>query len=152
VTFHVAGLDHTGLTVTDIQRSIRLWRDVLGFTHSRTFEITGDFAAGLTGRAGAHTTHAIGSREGRAVELVECLSPHDTEHLRPRPCDVGSVRVALTVDGMHAAPGAPVEVGCTPVGAPQPIPDGTRRGSLFVYVHGPDRVTIELIQLTHPGT
>jgi hypothetical protein len=65
-----------------------------GFDLTRTFELTGDFAAGLTGRAGALTRHAILAHGQRLVELVEYVSPADTETFRPRPCGVGSVHVA----------------------------------------------------------
>jgi lactoylglutathione lyase len=129
----VLGVDHTGITVSSLDRSVGLWRDVLGFDLTCTFELTGDFAAALTGRAGAHTRHAVLAHGQRLVELVEYVSPADTETFRPRPCDVGSVHVA--------------------VGESLAIPDGARRGSLFAYMHDPDGVTLELIQLvpSQPG-
>jgi hypothetical protein len=69
----------------------------------RGLELTGNFAAGLTGRAGVHTRHAILAHGQRLLE-VEYVSPADTETFRPGPCDVGSVHVALTVADIGAAP------------------------------------------------
>ncbi len=112
-------LDHTGVTVSDLGRSVKLWRDVLGFELTRTFELTGDFAAGLTGRPGAHTKHAILSHGRRLVELVEYVSPVETETFRPRPCDVGSVHVALTVADIDAALAALAALGCVAVCSPK---------------------------------
>ena len=101
MAIEVTGVDHTGITVSDLARSVALWRDVLGFEVTRTFELTGDFAAGLTARPGARTQHAILRRDQRLIELIEYLSPAETETFRPRPCDVGSVHVGLTVADIH---------------------------------------------------
>jgi lactoylglutathione lyase len=149
----VLGVDHTGITVSSLDRSVGLWRDVLGFDLTRTFELTGDFAAALTGRAGAHTRHAVLAHRQRLVELVEYVSPADTETFRPRPWDVGSVHVALTVADIGAALTALIAVGCVAVGESLAIPDGAHRGSLFAYMHDPDGVTLELIQFvpSQPG-
>lgn len=144
---NVLGVDHTGITVSSLDRSLALWRDVLGFELIRTFELTGSFAAGLTGSPGARTRHAIVSSGQRLVELVEYVTPPDTETYRPRPCDVGSVHVALIVADIAAALAALADAGCAAVGEPLAIPDGARKGSLLAYVHDPDGVTLELIQL-----
>jgi lactoylglutathione lyase len=146
----VLGVDHAGITVSSLDRAVALWRDILGFELTRTFELTGDFAAGLTGRAGARTRHAILAHGQRLVELIEYVSPADTATFRPRPCDVGSVHVALIVADIGATLAALAAAGCAAVGAPLAIPDGARRGSLFAYVHDPDGVTLELIQLVPP--
>jgi len=151
VSIDVRRADHTGFTVSDLETALRLWRDALGFTVLRRFELTGDFAAALSGQPGAHSRHAIVHAHGQRVELIEYLSPVPTARYRPRPCDVGSVHLGLIVADMGAALAELSAAGCTPVGDPRPIPDGARKGSLFAYVHDPDGVTLELIELA-PGT
>jgi catechol 2,3-dioxygenase-like lactoylglutathione lyase family enzyme len=143
----VRRVDHTGITVSDLGRAVALWRDVLGFEVTRTFELTGEFAATLTGQPGAHTEHAVLACGQQLIELIEYVDPAGTATFRPRPCDVGSVHVALMVADIRAAIAALSAAGCTAVGEPAAIPDGARRGSLFAYVQDPDGVTVELIEL-----
>ncbi|MGH3393540.1 MAG: alpha/beta fold hydrolase [Streptosporangiaceae bacterium] len=75
----LAAPDHRVVAI-DLARSVALWRDGLGFEVAPTFELTGDFAAGLTGRPGARTQHAIllalpgGARRG---SLLAYMQDHD---------------------------------------------------------------------------
>jgi catechol 2,3-dioxygenase-like lactoylglutathione lyase family enzyme len=60
----VLRVDHTGITVSNLDRSVTLWRDVLGFEVTRGFELTGDFASGL--ELIQPTAPAPGGRKDRA--------------------------------------------------------------------------------------
>lgn len=71
-SFTVRATDHTGITVTDLDRALELWHDALGLSIVRSFELTGDFAAHLTGRPSAHTRNVIpfGTRRGSRFAYV----------------------------------------------------------------------------------
>jgi len=51
--FRIIGADHTGITVSNLERSLEFWRDVLGFELSHTAHQTGEMAEQITGVKGA---------------------------------------------------------------------------------------------------
>src|SRR5437762_2676465 len=96
----IAGADHTGITVSNLERSLAFWRDVLGLELSHRAHQTGEMAKEITGVAGAELKLAVlKAPGGHKIELLEYLAPPDRkQNAHRRPCDVGSVHVALLVD------------------------------------------------------
>ena len=47
--FRIISADHTGITVSNLERSLTFWRDVLGFELSHIAHQTGKMACGITG-------------------------------------------------------------------------------------------------------
>src|SRR5438045_7462898 len=103
-SFRIIAADHTGITVSDVARSLAFWRDVLGFELSHTAHQTGEMAKEITGVAGAELKLAVlKAPGGHKIELLEYLAPPDRkQNVDRRPCDVGSVHVALLVDKFEA--------------------------------------------------
>ena len=102
--FRIIAADHTGITVSNLERSLAFWRDVLGFELSHTAHQTGEMATEITGVAGAEIKLAVVKAPGgHKIELLEYLAPAERKrHVDPRPCDVGFVHVALIVDDLDA--------------------------------------------------
>jgi len=95
--------DHTGITVSNLERSLAFWRDVLGFVLSHTAHQTGDLAREITGVEGAELKLAVlKTPGGHKIELLEYLAPADRKRGTLRPCDVGSVHVALLIEDLDA--------------------------------------------------
>ena len=63
-----------------------------------------------------------------------------------RPCDVGSVHIALTVDNLEAVLSAIAASGWKTAGEPQMLKSGPNAGKRVVYVRDPDGTTIEFMQ------
>lgn len=147
VRFTVDSVAHTGITVTDLEASIRFWSGVLQFEVERRFELSGDFAAEVTGVPGAHVLAAVLGGGGHRIELLQYLQPRQRSHLRPRPCDVGSVHLAINVDDLTAAAAACAAHGWSLAGEPQTMLSGARAGTRFAYLHDSDGLTLELIQV-----
>src|SRR5437762_12995470 len=103
-SLQIAGADHTGITVSNLERSLAFWRDVLGFELSHTAYQTGELAKEITGVAGAEIKLAVvKSAGGHKIELLEYSAPAERKRgVNLRPCDVGSVHVALIVDDLDA--------------------------------------------------
>src|SRR5215470_5757226 len=99
---HVVSADHTGITVTNLERSLAFWRDVLGFQLSHRPHQTGELASEITGVPGAEISIAVLKGYGHKIELLEYLAPSGRKRVVLRPCDVGSVHVAFTVDDLDA--------------------------------------------------
>ena len=147
-SFRILGADHTGITVENLERSLAFWRDVLGFELSHTAHQTGELAREITGVAGAEIKLAVlRAPGGHKIELLEYVAPPDRKKdVDLRPCDVGSVHVALLVDDLEAVLESIAASGWKAVGKPQTLTSGPNTGKRVVYVRDPDGTTIELMQ------
>jgi glyoxylase I family protein len=145
--FRIIATDHTGVTVTNLERSLAFWQDVLGFELSHRAHHTGDLASEVTGVPGAEILLAVLKGYGHKIELLEYLAPSDRKHVDPRPCDVGSVHVALTVDNLDSVLSAIAASDWKAAGKPQTLKTGPNAGKRVIYVRDPDGTTIEFMQL-----
>ncbi len=144
--FHIIATDHTGFTVANIDRSLAFWQDVLGFELSHRAHHTGGLASEVTGVPGAKISIAVLKAPGHRIELLEYKAPSDRKRADFRPCDVGSVHVALTVDNLDAVLSTIAASGWSAAGKPQILKTGPNAGKRIVYVRDPDGTTIELMQ------
>jgi catechol 2,3-dioxygenase-like lactoylglutathione lyase family enzyme len=146
-SFRILSADHTGITVSNLERSLAFWRDVLGFELSHTTHQTGEMAKEITGVNGAEIKLAVLKTPGsHKIELLEYLAPLDRKHLDLRPCDVGHVHVALIVDDLDAVLERITASGWKASGKPQTLKAGPNAGKRVVYVRDPDGTTIEFMQ------
>ena len=148
-TFRILAADHTGITVSNLERSLSFWRDVLGFEYSHTTHQKGKMAEEITGIAGAEINLAVvRAPGGHKIELLEYLAPADRKkHIDLRPCDVGHVHVALSVDDLDPVLQKISASGWKAAGQPQMLETGPNAGKRVVYVHDPDGATIEFMEL-----
>src|SRR6266849_1731527 len=144
--FRIIAADHTGITVSNLEWSLAFWQNVLGFELSHRAHHTGDLAREVTGVPGAEISIAVLKGYGQKIELLEYLAPADRKHVDLRPCDVGSVHVAFTVDNLDAVLSAIAASGWKAAGQPQTLKSGPNAGKRVVYVRDPDGTTIELMQ------
>jgi catechol 2,3-dioxygenase-like lactoylglutathione lyase family enzyme len=146
--FRIITADHTGITVSNLERSLAFWRNVLGFELSHTAHQTGEMAREITGVADAEIKLAVVKAPGgHKIELLEYLArPERKRHVDLRPCDMGSVHVALIVDDLDAILSAINASGWKAAGRPQILQSGPNAGKRVVYVRDPDGTTIELMQ------
>jgi catechol 2,3-dioxygenase-like lactoylglutathione lyase family enzyme len=140
--------DHTGITVSNLERSLAFWRDVLGLEFSHTAHQTGELAREITGVSGSEIKLAVlKTPGGHKIELLEYLAPSDRKHADVRPCDVGHVHVALLVDDLDAILEKIAGAGWKAAGKPQTLKTGPNAGKRVVYVRDPAGTTIEFMQL-----
>jgi len=148
-SFRIIAADHTGITVSNLERSLAFWRDVLGFEFSHRTHQTGELASEITGVRDAEISLAVlKAPGGHKIELLQYDAPPDRkQHVDLRPCDVGHVHVALAVDDLDAVLHAIVASGWAATGKPQTLQSGPNAGKRVVYVRDPDGTTIEFMQL-----
>ncbi len=144
--FQIIAADHTGITVTNLERSLAFWRDVLGFELSHRPHQTGKLASEITGVPGAEISIAVLKGYGHKIELLEYQAPADRKRVSLRPCDVGFVHVALVVDNLDAVLATIAKSGWQAAGQPQTLTAGPNAGKRVVYVRDPDGTTIEFMQ------
>src|SRR6266478_898583 len=137
--FRIIAADHTGITVSNLERSLEFWQNVLGFEFSHRAHQTSEMASEITGVPGGHK-----------IELLEYLAPPDRKHVNFRPCDVGSVHVAFTVDKLDTILERIAASGWKAAGKPQTLKTGPNAGKRVVYVRDPDGTTIEFMQMPKP--
>jgi catechol 2,3-dioxygenase-like lactoylglutathione lyase family enzyme len=140
--------DHTGITVSNLERSLAFWRDVLGFELSHTAHQTGEMAEEITGVRGTELKLAVlKTPSGHKIELLEYLAPADRKRANLRPCDVGHIHVAVLVDDLDSVLDRIAASGWKAAGKPQTLKTGPNAGKQVVYVRDPEGTTIELMQL-----
>jgi glyoxylase I family protein len=146
--FCIIAADHTGITVSNLERSLAFWRDILGLELSHTAYQTGDMAREITGVTGAEIKLAVlKAPGGHKIELLEYLAPVDRKHGDLQPCDVGHVHVALLVDNLEAILQKIASSAWKTAGEPQVLKTGPNAGKRVVYVRDPDGTTIEFMEL-----
>ena len=152
IPFRILAADHTGITVSNLERSLTFWRDVLGFGLSHRVHQTGELAAEITGVPGAEISLAVlKAPGGHKIELLEYLAPADRKkNVDLRPCDVGSVHVALTVDDLDAVLEKIAASGWKAGRKPQTLRSGPNAGKRVIYVRDPDGTTIEFMEPPQP--
>ena len=146
--FRITAADHTGITVSNLERSLEFWQNVLGFGFSHRAHQSGEMVEQITGVKGAELKLAVVKAPGgHKIELLEYLAPPDrNKHADLRPCDVGSVHVAFTVENLDPLLEKIAASGWKAAGKPQTLNYGPNAGKRVVYVRDPDGTTIELMQ------
>ncbi len=143
----VLSTHHTSFTVTDVDRSVAFFVDVLGFTLVHTEHASSSLVAGLSGVPGADARLAFVAGPGHTIELVEYLAPLQRGRVVCRPCDTGSSHIAFVVADAEAASRVTQAAGLTLLGTVQTVAEGDGAGAKSVYLRDPDGIQFEFIQM-----
>jgi catechol 2,3-dioxygenase-like lactoylglutathione lyase family enzyme len=145
--FRIKSTEHTGITVSSLDRALSFWIDVMGFDHLYTWDFDeSSFLEELVGVNAAAARIAMVKAPGHLIELLEYRSPTDRKVMKPRSCDVGSVHVAFRVENIDALLERISAVGWNALSGVQKVESGERTGLRLVYVRGPDGVTLEFLE------
>lgn len=140
-------VDHVGLTVASLERSIAFYRDVFRCTLVGTKDARGDYIATITGFADAHLRIALLDTPGSGprLELLEYVVPTGST-TAPRTCDTASAHLCFRVEDIDAACQYLRAQGIDLRSEPVTSPSGPNRGARAVYLSDPDGFTLELLQ------
>jgi catechol 2,3-dioxygenase-like lactoylglutathione lyase family enzyme len=143
---------HTSWTVSDLDRSIAFYRDLLGFELVGTKVRVGSFIERVVGFEGAHLRigflripGAPSPPSGHHLELIEYVAPKGIK-LDLRTCNVGAAHLALATDSIHETHKRLAAGGVTFVYEPVLVESGSIAGAYACYLRDPDGFTIELVQ------
>jgi len=92
----VLSTGHTGITVSDLDRSIRFYRDLLGCEVSAPVRAEGPFFEAVTGVPGCQIDVAFARVAGHVIELL-CYRNPPSKASTLRACDPGFMHVCLKV-------------------------------------------------------
>ncbi len=140
-------VDHVGVTVRSIEKSLAFYQGVLGLELLRRGnDLQSDFIRTLVGLPDARLSNAwLAAPGGGMVELVEYHNPVG-EPRYVRPCDPASTHFCLTVDNIGAVYDQLIGNGITFMAEPQRCPGGALEGCTMAYSRDPDGAIIEFIQ------
>jgi len=144
----VEGLHHTCFTVSDLERSLAFYRDLLGCEVVARRERRGGFLAEIVGYLEAHVRMAylrVPPSE-HLIELFEYVTPASA----PAPIEprlVGAAHLCFLVADLRGLyerlRAAGVDSFFSP---PIEVSDGQDAGGLALYLRDPDGIVVELYQ------
>ncbi|HEU4440210.1 MAG TPA: VOC family protein [Methylomirabilota bacterium] len=147
----VSGILHTGLTVSDLERSIAFYRDLLGLELIAQWDSSQPYLRAIVAYPDAELRIALlrlpatGAGPGHHIELLEYRRPRgqrgDANTYNP-----GNGHVAFMVEDIDRTYAELSAKGVRFKSAPVPITHGRNTGAKGVYLFDPDDITLELIQ------
>jgi len=148
----IDGIWHVSFTVSDIERSIAFYRDLLGFEMIHRQEQDNAYTRQLVGYPDAHLKVVQFAVPGQP----RGLSSHDlelVEYVRPRGtrgdtniCNPGAAHLAIVVGDMREQYERLVAAGVDFVSSPNAITAGVNAGGYTCYFRDPDAIMLELVQ------
>jgi catechol 2,3-dioxygenase-like lactoylglutathione lyase family enzyme len=138
--------NHTGFTVSDPDKAVAFFRDVLGFSIAPTVRQSGRAVEKITGVPNAEIEITFVFGAGYCIELLHFVYPVSDRCIDLRACDAGFAHIAFEVDNIDAMVGKVEAAGYRAFSRPQIVPAGPRKGGKTVYTRGPDGIVIEFQQ------
>lgn len=146
MTISLRGIQHVGVPVKSLERSLAFYRDVFGLEPEFTHTGEGDVLSAGVGVPDAKLTLAFLQLGNTYLELLEYHTPRDELYGKAN-CDVGAVHVCFQVDDIQASYAELLERGVECFSAPILIDDGPLGGTWFLYFKDPDGITLEFFQV-----
>jgi catechol 2,3-dioxygenase-like lactoylglutathione lyase family enzyme len=143
----VGSVYHTGFTVSDIERSLTFYRDVLGLSLVKRQTGTAPYLATVTGFEGVRLEIALlqPADGGSMLELLQYVShpAPATDRATNRP---GNGHLCFKVDDVRGACAELKRRGVALISEATEITAGAHTGGWGVYFRDPDGFTVELYQ------
>ena len=146
----LAGAEHIGITVPDLEAATRFFADVIGC--KVVFEL-GPFASdddwmqqhlGVDPRSKINKLRMLKCANGPAIELFE-YDAKDQKKAIPKNSDVGGHHVGFYVSDLDAAVAHLRKHGVQVLGEPTAMNEGPSAGLRWVYFVSPWGMTMELV-------
>ena len=138
-------LTHIGLCVSDWERSLRFYRDLLGFRYLSELQVGGAPTTTLLQLAEVSLRAIYLERDGTRIELLHYAVPGHEGNGRPRPMNqLGLTHLSLRVDDLAATLDELRKSGANIIEQTRiDLPDFQ---AAAVFVTDPDGTLIELVQ------
>lgn len=144
----ITGIHHTGIIVTDLDRSLYFYHDLLGaeFVSEPSPWFDGEDLARGVGVPGARLRQ-VNLRFGSAqFELLEYAN-RPSDNTTPAPQNrLGSMHLGLRVDDIVTTKAELEFHGVHFLSDVNVVDDGVLAGWRWVYLHDPDGITLELVE------
>jgi glyoxylase I family protein len=143
----VQRLSHIGICVSDLERSVLFYCDVLGFAEQSRLRVSGPESERLLNIAGGDVQAVYLLRDGTCIELLHYPEVGHEPSQTPRPMNqLGFTHLSVRVTDLDAVVAAVVAGGGTYLDDTRV--DNPAWRSIAVFVTDPDGLRIELLQTT----
>jgi len=140
------GIFHASITVSNLERSIAFYRDILGCELLYTRESSGEGLSKGVGVENAYLKIAmLRVGDGGFLELIEYVTPKCVPK-QLRPCDIGSMHVAFHVEDIVEMARRLNNHGYHFNAPPRHITEGPMKGWVWAYFKDPDGAQLELVE------
>jgi glyoxylase I family protein len=138
-------LTHLGICVSDWERSLRFYRDVLGFTYVSELQVAGEPSNTLLQLDNVELRAIYLERDGTRIELLCYASPGHQGDAAPRPMNrLGLTHLSLRVDDLAATLAMLKQAGVHIL--EQTHIDIPAFAAAAIFITDPDGTLIELVQ------
>jgi catechol 2,3-dioxygenase-like lactoylglutathione lyase family enzyme len=151
----VAGVEHIGLTVPDIEQATQFFVDLLGcevIYNGMSYSAEDNWMAdhlNVHPRAKIEAIRFLRCGNGSNIELFQYSSP-DQKMSLAKTSDPGAFHLAFYVDAIDAAYDYLLARGVRTFGSPTVIDDGPGRGMTWLIFEAPWGTQLELVSHAHP--
>ncbi|MFZ3169722.1 MAG: VOC family protein [Candidatus Methanoperedens sp.] len=136
---------HTGIVVSDMEGSLKFYRDLLGLKVIKDFSEKGDYIDSILGLSGVHLRMVkLVTADGSMIELLQYLSHPNQPPIKSGICNLGCSHIAFTVDNIDEEYRRLLENGVRFNCSPYISPDGYAK---VAFCHDPDGTSIELVEI-----
>lgn len=141
----IKAIRHTGLVVSNMEKAIHFWCDVLGFSIVKQMDEYGPHIDAILGLKDAYlTTTKISSQDNNLIELLYFHSHPDKSYWEGKAYSTGLTHIALTVENLDMTCELLLKEGVVFNSTPQISPDGYAK---VTYCQGPEGVLLELVEV-----
>lgn len=140
----ITNLNHVSFTVSNIEKSIIFYRDILGLKLLDISTRGVEFSEQVTGIKGADLKIAYFEVNNCKVELIEYLAPKG-QKIDTTTCNVGSAHICFNVDEFTSFVNNLRKNNVKFSGDICEIPAGPNKGRSVLYFEDNDSNTIEII-------
>lgn len=137
---------HFGIVVSDMERSLRFYRDLLGLKVVRAMDESGEYIDKMLSLQNVRVTSVKMSADGSStlIELLGFKSYPRQSGAHREVCSVGPSHVAFTVDDLDAVYHRLSRAGVHFNAPPQLSPDGYAK---VTFCQDPDGTLVELVEV-----
>lgn len=136
---------HAGITVTDREKALHFYQDLLGLKITKDSQEAGDYIDNMSALKEARVnTIKMAADDGNLIELLVYAShPRQSDPSR-EICTIGCTHVAFTVENLDKEYKRLTEAGIVFNSPPQLPPDGYAK---VAFCKDPDGTLIELVEV-----
>lgn len=140
-------LDHTGFTVSDLDRSIAWYAELLGTQPLLRRRSADAYMGAMIGYPGCEIDFAYFRLPGThaMLELIQYVAP-SSERVSLETSVLGNGHVCILVDDIHAEFARLSRIAEFRSPAPVEITAGANQGGWGAYLRDPDGITVQLLQ------
>jgi len=149
----ISAIDHLNIVVSDLERSVKFYTEVLGFEKTNTVHLEGDWIDSIVGLKGvdADVAFIVAPAGEPKIELLCYNSPiGDSLPANSLANTIGLRHIALRVDDIQASSkklkDAGVKLLSEPIAVPTSVVAQNPVRKTLCYFHDPDGVLLEIAE------